>query len=302
MTPDITLQKIEELYKKTTLLHEEAHIGDHLSDFTYALTSLESLHNAVNAKTPIFGYESWHPLHEERHLGSASEMLLRLKDTKGNDLAPYPAIMTFYDAGLAEDIDLILFICALWQFKQSAENKVSINISGRSLLSSEFIKTVLSALESMRLEKKLDEGVIIEIHESAPTLTMSKHILNMFHRFGAEFAIDDVGLSLGDVFRFSEFDDIASYVKIDRKLVCVPYGTSESLASVISFIRSVLPDACLIAEGVKSIQHAIMLADQYPEIDYVQGMHLPDRAKFQTLWKEHQAMRNVPTQRDGKAG
>ena len=293
MTPDIILPKIEELYKKTILLHEEAHIGDHLSDYTYALTALECLHNAIKTKTRIFIYEPWHSLHEERNLSNASEMLLRLKDQKGHDLSPYPAIMTFYDAGLAEDIDLILFICALWQFKQSTENKVSINISGRSLLSSEFIKTVLSALENMRLEKKLDEGIILEIHESAPTLTMSKHILSMFHRFGAQFAIDDVGLSLDDVFRFSEFDDIANYVKIDRKLVCVPYGTSESLASAISFIRSVLPDACLIAEGVKSIQHAVMLADQYPEIDYVQGMHLPNRSKFQSLWKEHKTIKNV---------
>lgn len=247
--------------------------------------AVQSLARAIDRDQNVFGYEPWHPVSTAAGKSSPNEMLLRLTDDRGGVLAPYEIIMAFYDNGMTEALDTVLFLCALRQFSRSAERQVSINISARSLLSNDFIKTVLAELEGMRVNRQIRDGVIIEIHESAPTLVMSRHVLSLFHRFGARFAIDDVELSLGDAFRFSEFEDIASYIKIDRKIVCAPKETAHSLASVISFVRSVLPEALIVAEGVQSPEHAIDLHRYYPEIDFVQGRYLPDRQTFRDFWE-----------------
>ncbi len=296
MTPDIIFPRIENLVQKINSLHNHMVTADKEDELTRALYGLEALYGHIANNTQIFGYEMWYPLLDSHYSNSNGqgagndgtdnpvEMLLRLKDSKGDDISPYPVIMAMYNNGLAEDIDTILFLCALRQFKMINYKLVSINISARSLLSSDFIKTILPALETMRLETNGKKEVIIEIHESAPTLVMSKHILSMFHRFGAHFAIDDVGLSLNDVFRFSEFDGIANYIKIDRHMVCSPPDSENSLPCVISFIKSILPDSVLVAEGVESVEQAYDLHRQYPQLDYVQGKFLPKPEEFKQLW------------------
>ena len=296
MTPDIIFPRIENLVQKINNLYNHIMTADKKSELSCTLPALKALHNHIADNTQIFGYEMWYPLldsyysngngkdGDNNYANNPVEMLLRLKDSKGDDISPYPVIMAMYNNGLAEDIDTILFLCALRQFKMSNYKLVSINISARSLLSSDFIKTILPALETMRLETNGKKETIIEIHESAPTLVMSKHILSMFHRFGAHFAIDDVGLSLNDVFRFSEFDGIANYIKIDRHMVCSPPDSENSLPCVISFIKSILPDSVLVAEGVESVEQAYDLHRQYPQLDYVQGKFLPKPEEFMHLW------------------
>ncbi|MBK6896081.1 MAG: EAL domain-containing protein [Alphaproteobacteria bacterium] len=286
MMPESLYPRIEDLAIRIRNVHARAETETEEKQAQVMHTALRSLCKAVDNHKPIFGTEPWHPVNPEKNLGTPAEFLLRLPDENGDPLPAYNVIMAYYDNGLTEPIDTLLVLCALRQFRQSAERQVSINISARSLLSADFIKTVLSHLEKLRLDNLIREGVIIEIHESAPTLVMSKHVLSLFHRFGARFAIDDVELSLGDAFRFSEFDEIASFIKIDRKLVCAPPESPNSLPAALSFVRSVLPDAKIVAEGVQSVEHARELHEFYPEIDYMQGLHLPDRVNFRERWNE----------------
>ncbi len=286
MIPESLYPRIEDLAIRIRNVHVRAETETEGKQAQLMHTALRSLCKAVDNHKPIFGTEPWHPVNLEKNLGTPAEFLLRLPDENGDPLPAYNVIMAYYDSGLTEPIDTLLVLCALRQFRQSAERQVSINISARSLLSADFIKTFLSHLEKLRLDNQIREGVIIEIHESAPTLVMSKHVLSLFHRFGARFAIDDVELSLGDAFRFSEFDEIASFIKIDRKLVCALPESPNSLPAALSFVRSVLPDAKIVAEGVQSIEHARELHEFYPEIDYMQGLHLPDRVTFRERWNE----------------
>ena len=113
-------------------------------------------------------------------------------------MAPYPAIMAFYNNGFTAQIDGILFLAALEQFERmrnaDLEKQVSINISARSLRDPDFVKCTLERLESLNLDS--EQTIIIEIHESTPHLTMSRQVLELYSVIGVEFAIDDEGISV----------------------------------------------------------------------------------------------------------
>jgi EAL domain-containing protein (putative c-di-GMP-specific phosphodiesterase class I) len=164
-------------------------------------------------------------------------------------------------------------LAALWQFQKSDEKQVSINISARSLRDAEFVKVTLERIGSLDLAA--DEKIIIEIHESTPHLSMSRQVLDLYRVLGVGFAIDDVGLNMNDVLRLAEFDDLAEYVKIDRHSVCSDKGEN-SLAKVLSFVRTLMPTAVMVAEGVQNAEHALDIQAEFPEIFYAQGLFLPN--------------------------
>lgn len=282
MTDTDLLKRIESLGHAVKNLSETTENGRELARFDYVLQCLSSLTDAVSHGRDIFGVEPWHPVRDDVPLSCPGEMLLRLKDKKGEALPPYPAIMTFYQNNLTADIDTVLVLCALDQFKRSAEKQVSINISARSLRNTEFVKIVLQQLETLDLAE--DEKIIVEIHESTPNLQMSRKVLDLFREAGVAFAIDDVGLSMNDVLRLSEFEVIADFIKLDRKSVRSHPENSNSLDHVVSLITSILPGAVLVAEGVKDAGHAQKLHEYHPAIKYVQGMHLPGRTEFFQEW------------------
>jgi len=88
---------------------------------------------------------------------------------------------------------------------------------------------------------------------------------------------------MDDVMRLSEFEGIADYIKIDRHCVLGKAEDPNNLANVMSFIRTMLPGTVVIAEGVQSADHAQAILREYPDIDYVQGLYLPEsRRSFQT--------------------
>jgi EAL domain-containing protein (putative c-di-GMP-specific phosphodiesterase class I) len=250
-----------------------------------ALRGLVNLANMVLRQQDVFGIEPWHIISYSAPLSRPGEMLLRLKDYKGQPMAPYPMIMALYNNGYTPQIDGILFLAALGQFQRTWKNpdtptrQISINVSARSLRDPDFVRCTLERLESIALAA--DQKIILEIHESSPHLTMSRQVLELYSSLGVGFAIDDVGLNMGDVLRLSEFEGLAEYIKIDRHAVNAAEGDSNSLKEVMNFLNSLMPEATLIAEGVKSAEHALQLSRAHPEIHYVQGLYLtPDRDKF----------------------
>jgi EAL domain-containing protein (putative c-di-GMP-specific phosphodiesterase class I) len=273
------LRRIENLIRAFQSLVRESVGSGYEESVVYGLRALVSLANMVLRGDEVFCIEPWHVIGDTAPLSQPGEMLLRIKDFKGQPMPPYPAVMAFYNHGFTAEIDGILFLAALWQFQRSDEKQVSINISARSLRDNDFVKCTLERLEALDLAS--DEKVIIEIHESTPHLEMSRQVLELYSRLGVEFAIDDVGLNMGDIMRLSEFEGLATYVKIDRHTVCAQPEASNSLVQVMNFVRALMPDVTLVAEGVQDGAHACALAMAYPDIAYVQGLYLPnDRRAF----------------------
>lgn len=281
------LRRIENLIYAFQKHVKDAENQPHEEQAVYGLRVLVSLANMILRQEDVFGIEPWHIISTDAPLSMPGEMLLRVKDYKGEPMPPYPAIMAFYEHGYTAEIDGILFLAALGQFEHSDEKQVSINISARSLRDSDFVKVTLERIESLTLAE--DEKIIIEIHESTPHLAMGRQVLALYKSLGVGFAIDDVGLNMNDVLRLAEFEDLAEYVKIDRHSVYSTKGEN-SLAKVISFVGSLMPDVVMVAEGVKDAAHALELKNGYPDIQYVQGLYLPkDRHKFKVDFSNKQA-------------
>ncbi len=270
------LRRVENLIRSFQQHVRDSEDTNKEEQIVYGLRTLVALANMVLHKQDVFGIEPWHIISPEAPLSMPGEMLLRVKDFKGQPMAPYPAIMAFYETGYTAQIDAILFLAAIDQFdrmrKKGVEKQVSINISARSLRDSDFVKVTLARLESLGLES--DEKIIIEIHESSPHLAMSRQVLELYKVMGVSFAIDDVGMNMNDVLRLAEFEGLAEFVKIDRHAVCAEEGEANALDQVMSFVRTLMPDAVSVAEGVKNEGHAYEIAQRYPDIQYVQGLYL----------------------------
>lgn len=244
----------------------------------YGLRMIVSLANMIINQEPLFTIEPWHSVSADPPLAAPGEMLLRARDYKGVALEPYPAIMAFYKTDYTSRIDTVLFLAALNQFSESDEKQVSINISARSLRDADFVKATAARIENLELPS--DRQVIIEIHESAPHLAMSRQVLEIYQALDVRFAIDDVGLNLNDVMRLAEFEGLAQFIKIDRHAVCAPPGAANALDKVMPFIRTLMPGVTAVAEGVRDARHALEIRAQYPDIHYVQGMHLPPNRRI----------------------
>lgn len=272
------LARLERLVLQAGSLHKKARDQIEYTNAAHALMLAVRLGEAALDHVPIFGLEPWHSLDPQQEGSTPGEFLLRLKDARGETIPPYPGVMSFYTNGLTAQLDTVLVLCALRQFRQMQEKQISINISGISLRDHTFIKTVLRAMEKIKLAA--DEKIIFEIHESTADSMLNPKLLRLFRNCGAGFAIDDVGLSMNDVFRLSAFENIADYIKIDRTSVCAHPEDPQSLDQVMSFVRSLLPGALIVAEGVKTPQHALEIKQRHADIAFAQGLYLPEREVF----------------------
>jgi EAL domain-containing protein (putative c-di-GMP-specific phosphodiesterase class I) len=268
------LRRIEDLIRSFQRQAKDAAGSKKEDGLVYGLRVLVALANMVLQKHDVFAIEPWHIISPQAPLSCPGEMLLRVKDFKGEAMAPYPAIMAFYENGYTAAIDGILFLAALGQFQRNGDRQVSINISARSLRDPDFVKCTLERLESLELES--DQKIIIEIHESSPHLSMSKQVLELYRVLGVGFAIDDVGLNMNDVLRLADFEGVAEFVKIDRHSVCAPAGEAHALDQVVSFVGTLMPGAVAVAEGVQNEAHAYEISQTYPGIVYAQGLYLSD--------------------------
>jgi EAL domain-containing protein (putative c-di-GMP-specific phosphodiesterase class I) len=288
--PDV-LARVEKLHTKVSALAAKAMMAEQKERATYAARYLQALAETLVEDKPCFIVETWHPLWKNLPLDSAGEMLLRVKERNGNPLPPYPAVMTFYHNGFTEEMDAILCLCALNQYKYGSEKQVSINVSGRSLLNNDFVKAILAKIESLKLNRF--QKIILEIHESNAVVTIPPKIISMFRKLDVGFAMDDVGLSMNDVLRLSAFENVADYIKLDRQCVSAHPEDPRALPHILSLANSLLPNAQFVAEGVQSTDHAREILTNHPNIRYIQGMHLPERDEFARQWKEKNAQAQV---------
>jgi EAL domain-containing protein (putative c-di-GMP-specific phosphodiesterase class I) len=292
----ILLQRTENLILKTQNLYVSASNPKRREALEYALKFLSTFGDSILHNRTVFGLEPWHPLppssleNPHKLIPAPAEMLLRLQSARGKPLPPYPAVMAFYDHGLATDLDIILVLRALHEFQIKSLPQVSINISAHSLNNPDFIKIILPRIESMGLTK--GERVIFEVHESTANLRMNTVALNLFLKFGVNFALDDIGLDINHVLRMSNFENYTRFIKLDRSII-----ESKSLTTLrhtLDLIAADFPDARIVAEGVKSAEQAFHLRAAHPSITHVQGRYLPPPGTFahnwNLLWREQVAL------------
>lgn len=278
------LKRIEILGDKLGTMAKKAVKDEQRERAFYAQKFINALGMTIARKEPVFGIEPWHALQENLSFSRGGEFLLRLKDYNGLGLSPYPAVMMLYHNGFTEEFDTILTLTALEQFKSGPDKQVTINISCRSLQNEEFVRATLKAIEALDLKPL--ERIIFEIHESNAVISINDKTAKLYKKFGVGFAIDDVGLSMNDVFRLSAFENIADFIKLDRQTVNGHPDDPKAFAHILSLTHSLLPRAQMVAEGIASAEHAQEIASTHPNLRYVQGLYLPDRATFAKQWRE----------------
>lgn len=241
---------------------------------------LEALFDMVEKDQIMFGRETWHALEDSSH--SPAEMLLRLHTENKEPLPPYPFIMRCYEANLTAELDLILFLKGLREFRtvwrDKGETQASINISARSLKNPDFVGIALNALEED------GSNIVFEIHETSDTIANHKTFRD-FRKKGVRFALDDVILNVSDMMRLSHFDGLTSFMKLDHKLLN-DQNYKPLLGPTLSFISSSVKNSRVVAEGVRTVEDAQILYQEYPDIKFVQGRHLPEGKVFSKSWKK----------------
>ncbi|WP_052055462.1 diguanylate cyclase domain-containing protein [Myxosarcina sp. GI1] len=147
----------------------------------------------------------------------------------------------------------------IWQtqFKEIAHWKISINISSKQLVQSDFAQQVKQILQETKLDP---HNLKLEITESS-LVENTQHTLAIFQELkslGVQFSLDDFGTgysSLSYLYQFP-FDTI----KIDRSFISNIDSNSEKLRivrSIITLARSLGMDT--IAEGIESFEQSAQL-------------------------------------------
>lgn len=276
--------RIQKLHKRLENAHKRIESLDQKRASTHVINYLEILGSYIEQDKNIFGQEEWHPLFKEKTDFLPSEYLLRLQSEEGENIAPYTPISTLYESGYSAEIDAIIFLTAIHVFQQSSDKQISINISARSLQSKDFSSIILQQAQAIGINTRSPQSIILEVHESHAKLLEAQKI-KCFREAGIKFAIDDVGLSISDVFKLADFDGIADIIKIDRKAVLAKSESTHSLDHVMSFVRSLLSNTQIVVEGVKTVEHAMQIHKVFPDVEYAQGMGLPFREMFAKRWQ-----------------
>lgn len=203
------------------------------------------------------------------------EALVRIKDPEAGLVAPLDFI------GVAEDTGLILDI-GEWVLRQSCQQmaswrmadlpleRLAINVSGRQLARTDFVRMVESVVEDFKLdftdlELEITETTLIQDAESA----VQK--LGVLNEMGVRIAIDDFGTgysSLSYLHRLP-FD----VLKIDRSFVSNMHEHKRSLeitSTIVNLAKSL--NKTVLAEGVETRAQLELLRQL--KCDAIQGFYI----------------------------
>ena len=198
------------------------------------------------------------------------ELLLRLKDRKGNLITPEEFIPVAERYGVITIVDRWVLEATLKSYPQyfaARQDLVSINLSGASINDERFTSFAVEAIEKSQVP---GDCLCFEITETAAISQMShaQKFMQAMKELGVKFALDDFGSGLSS---FSYLKNLPiDYLKIDGSLVtAIP--DQEYDRAIVSSINDV---AHLM--GIKTIAEFVE-TDQILEhigkisIDYAQG-------------------------------
>lgn len=202
----------------------------------------------------------------------AHEILLRMRDTNTNDLIMPSAFISAAERfGLMSQVDCWVIKNSMKlmarHLNDSAENLISINLSGRSIGDSSVIETIK---ESLLINKIRPSQIIFEITEDVAIqdINLAVSFLTDLRRFGCMTALDDFGVGYCS---FSYLKDLpVDFVKIDGSFL-----RSITENDINHAVIRAISDICHTV-NIKTVAEFVETKDEYRllkeiGVDFVQG-------------------------------
>jgi len=204
--------------------------------------------------------------------GPALEVLVRLRDATGADIAPGDFMHAAERYRLTTFIDRWVVQTTLAALGRGAiqtppGRTVAINISGQTLDDAQFLEFVVDCFDRTGVAPS---RVCFEISEAAVSanLEQARRFIGVLHGMGCQFALDDFGAGAGSFLNLKTLP--VDFVKIDGSFI-KNLGTDPvnqaMVAAMIELARSL--KFRVIAEAVED--NAALEAARSMGVDYVQG-------------------------------
>jgi len=204
--------------------------------------------------------------------GPAMEVLLRLRDDRGEHLVPLEFLKAAERYRLMGLIDRRVVQTTLTALGSGSlavppQRSVAINISGQTLADSQFLEYVVECFDNTGANPA---QVCFEIAENTVIANMehARRFIGVLHGMGCRFALDDFGSGLGS---FSNLKNLAvDYLKIDGSFIRNLGRDAVNQAMVTAMIRLARTmNFKVIAEHVED--SASVDAARRMGVDYLQG-------------------------------
>jgi diguanylate cyclase (GGDEF)-like protein/PAS domain S-box-containing protein len=204
--------------------------------------------------------------------GPAMEVLVRMQDENGNELAPAEfmrAAERYRLMGLVDRWVVQTTLAALGRgaIAVQTNRSVAINISGQTLGDVQFLEFVVECFDSTGA---LPSQVCFEITENAviANLDHARRFVGVLHGMGCQFALDDFGSGVGS---FSNLKNLPlDYLKIDGSFMRNLARDTVNQAMVTAMIKLARTlNFKVIAEQVED--SAAVDAARRMGVDYLQG-------------------------------
>src|SRR5579883_3136514 len=204
--------------------------------------------------------------------GPAMEVLVRLQDENGHQIAPAEFVRAAERYRLMGLVDRWVVQTTLAALGRGAipvpsDRCVAINVSGQTLADSQFLEFVVECLDSTGV---LPSQVCFEISETAvvANLEHARRFVGVLHGIGCQFALDDFGSGVGS---FSNLKSLPmDYLKIDGSFIRNLARDSVNQAMVTAMIKLARTlNFKVIAEQVED--SAALDAARRMGVDFVQG-------------------------------
>ena len=206
------------------------------------------------------------------HRLSGFEALARMKDEAGQYVSPGEFIPVAEKVGLVDKIDRCVFRNSAMFMgelirKTGTDITLSVNVSARHLLKSDFLDEVRDILNACGVPPRQIE---IELTESVMVDSMEKALqcINELKKMGLKIAIDDFGTGYSSLSYLSTFP--ADLLKVDKSFIDRMNTSEESrqyVAAIISIGHIMKYD--VITEGVERPEQLETLRSI--GCDYIQG-------------------------------
>ena len=205
-------------------------------------------------------------------MGPAMEVLIRLKDAAGNQIAPSDFLAAAEQYRLMPLIDRRVIQTTLNALGSGdivlpQRRSLAINVSGQTLADPDFLDFVVECFDSTGANPA---QVCLEISESAALANMdfTKRFIGVLHGMGCRFALDDFGSGMGS---FATLKSLAvDYLKIDGSFMRNlgrDTVNQEMVAAVMRLARAL--NMKVIAEQLED--SAAVDAARRIGVDYLQG-------------------------------
>ncbi|HET9655884.1 MAG TPA: bifunctional diguanylate cyclase/phosphodiesterase [Kineosporiaceae bacterium] len=191
------------------------------------------------------------------------EALVRWLHPERGWLAPVEFIPLAEESGLIEEIDRWMLREACAQAVQWVRNgvldKVTVNVSGRDLINTEYVQGVSAILADTGLPAR---HLVLEITETTLDADTADVVqtLRELQGMGVRIAIDDFGTGFSSLSRLDRLP--VDILKIDRSFVSAlqdGYGDAPLVAAVVALGHAL--GLTLVAEGIEDVHQRERLAE-----------------------------------------